>query len=223
MNNASEFIEREGLTLLLRRIPAKDALNFVRAAFNGGGRIFEITFNPSDPNTVDNTCGVISAIKREFGGEVLVGAGTAIYPEYIKAASEAGGEFAFSPNTDPELIKLTKSLGMLSIPGAFTASECMTALNAGADFVKLFPITVNDIGYLKNITSPLSHMKFICTGGVNLDTIKTFFDAGAVGVGTGASVFKDELVKTRNFAAVTELTRKHIEIVKKCKSEGGAL
>lgn len=217
MNNASEFIEREGFTLLLRRIPAEDSLNFVRAAFKGGVRIFEITFDPSDPDTVNKTCGVISSIKSEFGNEVLAGAGTALFPEYINAARQAGGEFAFSPNTDPEIIKLTKSVGMVSIPGAFTPSECMTALNAGADFVKLFPITVNDIGYLKNITSPLSHMRFICTGGVNPDTIKDFFDVGAVGVGTGASVFRKDLVETKNFDAVTELAARHIEIVRKCK------
>lgn len=223
MNSALEFIEREGLTLLLRRIPAEDSLGFVRAAFKGGARIFEIAFDPSDPDTVNKTCGVISGIKQEFGGEVLAGAGTAIYPEYIRAASEAGGEFAFSPNTDPELIKLTKNLGMVSVPGAFTPSECMTALNAGADFVKLFPITVNDIGYLKNIISPLSHMKFICTGGVNLETIKAFFDAGASGVGTGVSVFRSDLVKTKNFAEVTKLTKKHIEIVRSCKAERGTI
>ncbi|MGN0492314.1 MAG: bifunctional 4-hydroxy-2-oxoglutarate aldolase/2-dehydro-3-deoxy-phosphogluconate aldolase, partial [Acutalibacteraceae bacterium] len=190
--------------------------------YKGGARIFEITFDPSDPDTVNKTCGVISGIKQELGDEVLAGAGTAIYPEYIKAAYEAGGEFAFSPNTDPGLIKLTKSLGMVSIPGAFTPSECMTALNAGADFVKLFPITVNDIGYLKNIVSPLSQMKFICTGGVNPDTIKAFFDAGAIGVGTGASVFRKDLVDTKNYAEITALTKEHIEIVRKCKAEGGS-
>lgn len=219
MNNVADFIEREGFTLLLRRIPSEDAIDFVRAAFRGGVRIFEITFDPSDPDTVNKTGSVISRIKREFGSEVLAGAGTVLFPEYVNATRQAGGEFAFSPNTDPKIIRLTKDAGMVSIPGAFTPSECMTALNADADFVKLFPITINDIGYLKNITSPLSHMKFICTGGVNPDTIKAFFDAGATGVGTGASIFRKDLIETKNFDAITELAAKHVEIVRKSKAE----
>lgn len=216
MNNVKEFMLNEGITFLLRRISPEDAIPLVEAAYEGGARVFEITFNPSDPDTVKNTASVIRAIKEKFKDKVSVGSGTVIYPEYVVATKEAGGDFMFSPNVDPEIIALSKKLGLVTIPGAFTPTECMQAMRSGADLVKLFPITVNDIPYLKNITGPLSHMKFLCTGGINPDTIEAFFDAGCAAVGTGASVFKRELVENKDYEAIKKLTAIHVAKVKEC-------
>lgn len=219
MNDPKAFLLAQGLTVLQRGIAPQDALPLIDAAFRGGVRIFEITFNPSDPDTCEKTARVIRAVHDRYGDEVLVGAGTVLYPEYARAAKDAGGEFAFSPNVDTEVIAETKKLGMLSIPGAFTPSECMQAWRAGADLVKLFPITVNDIGYLKNIMAPLSHIPFITTGGVNPDTIEAFFEAGVAGVGTGASIFKKELVAAKDYDAITALAKTHVDIVRACREK----
>ena len=107
---------------------------------------------------------------------------------------------------------------MLSIPGAFTPTEIMTAYNAGADYVKLFPITKEDIGYLKNITAPISHVPLICTGGVNPDTVELFLKNGAVALGTGASILKKELIEKEDYAEITRLTKLHLEKIKEARS-----
>ena len=148
-----------------------------------------------------------------------MGAGTVIRPEYVKAAKNAGAKYIISPNVDPEIIKLTKELGMLSMPGAYTPSECMNALNAGADIVKLFPTTVQDIGYIINISRPLSHMKYLCTGGVTdeIAAVK-FLEAGASAVGTGLSIIDPKLVEAEDYAGITELARRHVEAIKAFKN-----
>jgi 2-dehydro-3-deoxyphosphogluconate aldolase/(4S)-4-hydroxy-2-oxoglutarate aldolase len=107
--------------------------------------------------------------------------------------------FISEPSTDTCVIKRTKELGMLSIPGAFTPTEIMTAYNAGAEYIKLFTITKEDIGYLKNITAPISHVPLICTGGVNPDTVELFLKNGVVALGTGASILKKELIESENY------------------------
>ena len=116
-----------------------------------------------------------------------------------------------------DIIRLTKKLGLISIPGALTPTEAMTAYRAGADIVKLFPITKDDLGYLVNITRPLSHIPFLCTGGVNPDTVGSFFTAGACAVGTGISILKPDLIAAKNYEAITRLAAIHVEKVQAAK------
>ena len=87
----------------------------------------------------------------------------------------------------------------------------MNAYNAGADLIKLFPITKNEIDYVINVTRPLSHIPFICVGGTNIDTIELFIKAGAKGVGTGISILKPELIDTNNYSEIAKLTKQHLE------------
>ncbi len=123
---------------------------------------------------------------------------------------QAGAEFIFAPNVNERVIRLTKQLGMLSIPEAYTPTECQNAYDAGADVVKLFPITEREVGYVKNIARPLSHIPFLCVGGVNPDTIPLYLEAGAVGVGTGISILKPELLAKDDYAAIGKLAAEHV-------------
>ena len=184
MNNL-EFIKGHGLVVIFRGADIEQIPDLVRAIYAGGARIVETTFNPSDPDTTEKTAAVIRKIYDTMGDKMLVGAGTVIDETYAVVAANAGAKFLLSPDTNPDIIRLTKKLGLLSVPGAYTPSEVMTAYRAGADIVKLFPITKDDIGYLVNITRPLSHIPFLCTGGVNPDTIGSFFQAGACAGGHG--------------------------------------
>lgn len=213
-----DFIKSHGLTVIFRGVPLEKIAKAVKAVYDGGGRVIEIAFNPSDPNTIENTKKLLIEARNALSSDMLIGAGTAVCEEYVQAAYEAGADFIYSPDTDVDIIRLTKKLGMISIPGAFTPSECKTAYKNGADIIKLFPITVNDIGYVKNITRPLSHIPFVCVGGVNLDTIESFIKAGALGVGTGISIIKPELIESEDYAEITRLTALHLDIINKARN-----
>lgn len=216
MNNI-EYIKEQGLIVIFRGVDNALIPDLVRAIYEGGARIVETTFDPSDPDTVENTAEVIRTIYKTMGDKMLVGAGTVIDETYAVAAKEAGAKFLLSPDTNPDIIRLTKKLGLISIPGALTPTEAMTAYRAGADIVKLFPITKDDIGYLVNITRPLSHIPFLCTGGVNPDTIGSFFTAGACAVGTGISILKPDLIAAKNYEEITRLAAIHVEKVQAAK------
>ncbi len=208
MNN---YIKEHGLIVIFRGVELSKIPAVAKALYDGGARIVEVAFNPSDSDTVKKTTDIIKKIYETMGDKLMVGAGTVISKEYVDAAYNAGAKFIFSPNTDTEIIRYTKELGLVSIPGAFTPSEVMTAYNAGADIIKMFPITKDDIGYLVNITRPLSHIPFICVGGTNPDTIEAFIKAGAKGVGTGISILKPELIEKGDYEEITSLTKQHLE------------
>ncbi|MBQ4327518.1 MAG: bifunctional 4-hydroxy-2-oxoglutarate aldolase/2-dehydro-3-deoxy-phosphogluconate aldolase [Clostridia bacterium] len=217
----SELITDAGLILILRNFPENKLCQLIPRMVRAGVKAVEVAFNPSLDDTAETTCGMMKKIIELSEGKMIVGAGTVLYPQWVKAAKDAGCQFIFSPNTDTEIIKLTKELGMISIPGAYTPSEVMTAHNAGADLIKLFPITVNEIGYFKNIKGPLSHIKYVLTGGVNPDTIVPFLEAGAVGLGTGISILKPELVATDDFDEIERLARLHMEIIENFRKKEG--
>ena len=217
MNKIIEQIEKESLIAIMRGVPDDKCVKVAEAIINGGVKILEVAFNPSDPDTIQKTTKIIRDIKNAFGDQIMIGAGTVIYEEYVKAAYECGAEFIYSPDTDTDIIRLTKELGLVSIPGAITPTECKQALKAGADIIKLFPTTEADLGYILNITRPLSHMKFVCTGGVNPDTIEKFLSVGAIGLGTGISIIRPDLVESENYTEITNLAKKHVEIIKNFK------
>ena len=161
---------------------------------------------------------MIKEVKNKLGNKMLIGAGTVISNEYLDAAYEAGAEFIFSPDTDVDIIKRTKKLGLVSIPGAFTPTECKTAYKTGADIIKLFPTTIDDINYILNITRPLSNIPFICVGGINENTIASFIKAGAVGVGTGISILKPELIEHENYSEITRLVKLHTDRIREARA-----
>lgn len=220
MEELIKLIEQEGLVVIMRGVDPERSVKVAEALVKGGVKLLEVTFDPSDPDTAEKTASVIARIAEEFDGKLIMGAGTVIRPEYVRAAKNAGARYMISPNVDPEIIRLTKELGMLSMPGAYTPSECMNALNAGADIVKLFPTTVDDIGYIINISRPLSHMKFLCTGGVTDENAAVkFLEAGASAVGTGLSIINPEMVKNEDYDGIAELARRHVDAIKAFKNK----
>ena len=116
--NKAEIIEKEGLIVIFRGVPFEKMEKTVQALYDGGVKIIEIAFNPSDKDTIEKTCALIKEARRVMGDKMLIGAGTVICEEYVVAAYEAGVDFIFSPDTDVDVIRLTKKLGLVSIPGA---------------------------------------------------------------------------------------------------------
>lgn len=208
-----EMIKKHRFVGILRHIAPEYAAQAAQAMYDGGIRIFEVTFDPSKETTVDDTKRIIKTIGEMFGEKVCVGAGTVLTVEFAKAAYEAGAKFIVSPCTDPEVVAYTKKMGLLSIPGAFSPTEIQQAYKMGADVVKIFPIGPNDEAYLKNVISPLSHIPFMVTGGINPTTIRSFLDTGAVAVAAGATIATRDLALSGDFETIRLNAKKHVDAI----------
>jgi 2-dehydro-3-deoxyphosphogluconate aldolase/(4S)-4-hydroxy-2-oxoglutarate aldolase len=179
----------------------------------GGIGMMEITFNQAKPESFESTLRGIAAVKEKLGDRLMCGAGTVISPEQVDLAAEAGALFIVSPNTDAVVIKRTRELGLVSLPGAMTPSECLSASAAGADFVKLFPAMQLGVSYLKAIRAPLSHIKFLAVGGIDEHNAAGFIKAGAVGLGAGGNLVNKDWIDTGEFDRITAVARKLVSVV----------
>lgn len=195
------------------RAPDPDGLvEVVRALADGGVTVAEVTF------TVPNAVDVIRAAKRELGDRVLLGAGTVLDPETARAAFLAGAEFIVSPGLNVDVIRLCRRYDKLIMPGAFTPTEIITAWEAGADIVKVFPADIVGPAFFKAMRGPLPQVKLMPTGGVDLTTAEAFLNAGAVCLGVGSQLVDPKLVAARQFGRITELATQYVEIVRRFRA-----
>ena len=207
-------IKEHKFIAILRHVPLEKTAETAKALYEGGIRIMEITFDPSDPDTILKTERAFEIIKGLFGDEVSLAAGTVVKPEFVMAAKDFGAGCIIAPNTDEKIISLTKENGMLSVPGAYTPSEIINAYNMGADLVKIFPILPDNIAYLKNILGPISHIPFITTGGVNADTAGELILTGAAALAAGASIITPNALEENNFEIIMKNARAHLDAIK---------
>ncbi|MGE7118792.1 bifunctional 4-hydroxy-2-oxoglutarate aldolase/2-dehydro-3-deoxy-phosphogluconate aldolase [Peribacillus sp. NPDC046944] len=208
MNTLTRIFENKIISIV-RGAKPEDTLKIAKALRDGGIKLIEITLN--SPNALES----IELVSRELGEEMLVGAGTVLDPETARAALLAGSKFILSPTVHLETIKMTKRYGAVSIPGAYTPTEILTAYEFGGDIIKVFPASVGP-GYFNDIRGPLPHIPLLPTGGVNLDNIAEFQKAGVVGFGIGSS-----LVDTKqevNEKYLMELTQKARSFVSAIRS-----
>lgn len=168
------------IVAIVRGMPPKDIVNIASALYNGGVRILEITLNSRD------ALPLIEQLSHEFRGKMLIGAGTVLNTKDASNAITAGAAFLISPSLDIAVIKAAKNAGVVSIPGAFTPTEILSAYNNGADIVKVFPALSAD--YIKNILAPLNHIPMMPTGGIDAINIKAFAATGAVAFGIGSAL-----------------------------------
>ena len=203
-------IEENKIIAIVRGANVEQAVNSARAVFEGGIKFIEVTFNQKDPKTFQDTVNAIKQIKIHCPN-MHVGAGTVLNVEQVELANSAGAEYIISPDTDKDVIERTKKLGLISIPGAYTASEAKKANNYGADFVKLFPCT--DPQYLKALKAPLSHINFLAVGGVSAKNAAEFIKAGAIGVGIGGSLVKKEWITSGEYDKITQTAKELIKSI----------
>ncbi|UOQ50783.1 bifunctional 4-hydroxy-2-oxoglutarate aldolase/2-dehydro-3-deoxy-phosphogluconate aldolase [Hymenobacter cellulosivorans] len=169
------------LVSIIRGANPDDLVSIVRALHAGGIRSVEITIN--SPKALEG----IEKVATELGEEMMVGAGTVLDPETARLALNAGARFIISPTLNVKTIKMTKRYGAISIPGAFTPTEILTAYEHGADIIKVFPASLGAT-YFKDIKGPLPFIPLMPTGGVKLDNIREFKQAGAAAYGLGSSL-----------------------------------
>ena len=186
-----------GIITIIRGLSPDCAEKTVEAIHAGGLHLAEITFDQTAPPKV--TADIIRTLSRQFEGKVLIGAGTVMTLEQLHAAYNAGAAYIISPNADSSVIRETKRLGLLSMPGAYTATEGARCYAEGADIVKVFPSDSAGPGYIKALRGPLHHIPLAAVGGVNLDNIRDFFDAGARCVGIGSNIVSKQAVQAGDF------------------------
>lgn len=198
-----EFITRHKVIAIVRRIYGEDLLNLSKALCAGGVKLMECTFDQQDPDCIKKTQEAIRALCAQHGEEMLFGAGTVLTPEQAEAARDAGAKYIISPNVNEAVIRKTKEMGLVSIPGAMTPSEILTAHDLGADLVKLFPATTLGFHYIKDILAPITHVKLVATGGVTEDNFQQYLDLGFAGAGVSGRLTDKKLIAEGNWAEFT--------------------
>ena len=208
MNSNIEILksmEDTKVVAIVRKIYGDTLVGLAQALLAGGICNIEVTFDQADPDGIRKTSESIYALNAKFSGRMYAGAGTVVTLEQLEAAKAAGALYIISPNTDADIIRRTKQLGLISIPGAMTPSEIMTAHNAGADIVKLFPASDLGLPYIKSIRAPINHVKLMATGGINEANFHDFISAGCFAAGIGGTLADASLVAQNN---LQELTRR---------------
>ena len=198
-----EFIRKDKVIVIVRRIYGDTLLKLAEALREGGVHLMELTFDQSNPDCITATGESILALRERFGDSVRFGAGTVLTAEQVIAAKEVGCEYIISPNVSEAVIKTTKAAGLISIPGAMTATEILNAHDLGADFVKLFPAAYLGTSYVKDIRAPISHVSLLATGGIREDNFGDFLKAGCIGAGISGRLTDKTCLAEGNFAEIT--------------------
>ena len=198
-------IEEGKIITILRGLTEEQLVKTVEAMEKGGVRFAEVTFSATGDPSDETIAGYIHTLAVRFAGKVHIGAGTVLCEKQVELAAKAGAEFIISPDTNPDVIRKTRALGLVSIPGAFTPSEATAANRAGADFIKLFPNSEVKISYLKALAVPLSHIRFLAVGGVNDENIADYLAAGAKGVGIATGIVNKKLIAAGDYEGITRL------------------
>ena len=202
-----QWAEREKIIAIVRGIESEKCLKVAQALYEGGIRLMEVTYDQKAPDSWRSTAQAIGDIAKQFEGKLLVGAGTVTTPELVELTHSVGGRFIISPDTNVDVIRRTRELGLVSMPGALTPSEILTAHSAGADIVKLFPAADLGPGYLKAVRAPISHVKMMAVGGINEKNIGQFLAAGAVGAGIGGNLANRTWIEEGQFDKITQTAK----------------
>ena len=210
-------IEAEKLIAIVRGIKKDYLIDMAEAMFAGGVRLLEVTYSADGTVSDEETADGIRTLKSHFGNRMGIGAGTVLSERQVELTAAAGGEFIISPDTSPDVIRKTRDLGLVSIPGALTPTEVQTAHRAGADFVKLFPITSLGVPYVKAVRAPLSHVKLLAVGGVDEHNMADYLAAGICGFGIGSNLVNKALIESGDFAGVTALAEKFMRALKEAQ------
>lgn len=217
-NTTLERIKEDQIIAIIRGVPSKDIIRTAQALIDGGISLMEITFDHTSTAGMVNTVECFDLITEHFGDQVCMGAGTVLSVSDAETAHRHGAKYIISPNVSEAVIRRTKELGMVSIPGALTPSEVVNASEYGADIVKMFPAGDLGINYIKSVKAPLAHISVSAVGGVNENNIGDFLKAGVDGFGIGSNLVNAKKVAAGEFAQITETAKKLVENLKAAKN-----
>lgn len=203
-----------GIVAVVRAESSESLVKVVQALAAGGVTAAEVTF------TVPDALDVIRRVRHEIGDQIVLGAGTVLDPETARAAILAGAEYIVSPVVNLDVIRLCRRYDKAVMPGAFTPTEVLTAWEAGADIVKVFPAEIGGPAYLKALRGPLPQIRLMPTGGVDLSTAANFLKAGACCLGVGSSLVDPKAIAANDFNRIRDLAAQFTAIVQKFRAGG---
>lgn len=212
--NIISCINQRKIIVIVRQIYGENCKNLVEALYKGGIRILEFTFDQKCSLSWNETVKNIKWVTEKYGNKMICGAGTVLTEEQVQKAADAGAKLIISPDTNKNVIEKTKNLGMVSIPGAMSSTEILTAYNYGADYVKVFPASELGTGYIKAIKGPINHVPLLAVGGIKKENIKDYLDAGVAGVGMGGKLVQKDLIEAGKFDEIEELARELVQKVR---------
>ena len=211
MNGTLDRIIDCGVVAVLRADSSKELIDVSQALRDGGVVTLEMTMTtPGALKVIED-----AAAKMK---DSIIGAGSVLDPETARAAILAGAEYIVGPTFHPGVVEMAKRYGKLVMPGAFTPTEILTAWQAGADIVKVFPASVGGPAYFKDVKGPLPQVRLMPTGGVDLTTAGNFIRAGACALGAGSAMIDKKAVAAGQFHVVAETARKFVEEVRKART-----
>ena len=199
---------------VVRTSSAETAILAIEAIYRGGVRAAEITM------TVPGAVRALEKIADQFGDKIVLGAGTVLDPETARICMLAGAEYLVSPSLRLSVIEMAKRYSKAIFPGALTPTEVLTAWEAGADAVKVFPCgNVGGAKYIKALKGPFPQIEMVPTGGVNLETAADFLKAGACALGVGGELVDAKSIKEGKFEVIAERARQYLAVVAKARAE----
>jgi 2-dehydro-3-deoxyphosphogluconate aldolase/(4S)-4-hydroxy-2-oxoglutarate aldolase len=203
-----------GIVPIVRAGSSEDALAAVDAIYEGGIRAVEITM------TVPGAIRALEEVADRLGDKITLGAGTVLDPETCRACILAGAQFIVTPALKLATVEMARRYSIPIMPGALTPTEILTAWEAGADFVKVFPCgNVGGPRYIKAVKAPLPQVEMIPTGGVNLETAGEFLKAGAAAVAVGGELVDGKMLKEKKYGTITERAREFLAAIAGARAE----
>ncbi|WP_224447077.1 bifunctional 4-hydroxy-2-oxoglutarate aldolase/2-dehydro-3-deoxy-phosphogluconate aldolase [Haloprofundus salilacus] len=208
-----ERIVDSGVVAVMRGADADSLIETAEALERGGVSAIEITAD--NPGAME----MIRDVSSAFDDEVIVGAGTVLDGETARNTLLAGAEFVVGPNFEPDVVETCNRYNAVVAPGIMTPTEAVRAMEAGSDFVKVFPASTLGPGHLKSMKGPLGQIPMMPTGGVDVDNAAEFIEAGAMVVGAGSALVDGDAVANGDFDAITEQARRFSEVIDEARGD----
>lgn len=200
-----------GVIAVVRRIPEEQVEQVADSLVEGGITALEITVDSQ------GAFQTIAKLSAKYKGRAIVGAGTVVDKVTAGLAIQSGADFLFSPSLHEDVIQTALRYGKIAVPGVMTPTEMITAIEAGADLVKIFPAAGLGVQYIKDVKAPFPHIPIIPTGGVNLGNVASFIQAGVAAVGIGGNLFDRETLETANYAQITHNARQYVAAIQEAR------
>ncbi|MFS0723946.1 bifunctional 4-hydroxy-2-oxoglutarate aldolase/2-dehydro-3-deoxy-phosphogluconate aldolase [Paenibacillus sp. 1P07SE] len=207
MHNMTKLLMQHKIVAIFRNIEEQAADAAAQSLIDGGIRLMEVTMNTK------GATGLIRGWRERFGEKAAIGAGTVLDVEMAEEAVDAGAQFLISPNLDEAVIEYGIRQDVPVWPGVMTPTEIVRAWKAGAEAVKVFPMASLGLSYLKEIRAPLNNIPMIATGGVDLDNIGAFLEAGACGVGLGSKLVRQDWIESGEFDRLRKQASRFVQAI----------